>query len=166
MSEYKEVDSGLSNMISLEGQQNPSSKYLSTNLWITRLVVITLQIYFSIHSTLYLIVHLMNLLVLSWLLNSWVEHCCSNFNIISANYWNKINAVLHMKKPLNNRCHMGAQWIIPVIGLHALYVAGLVGFTGAVRHIEFRFHELKDLWRGILVSTCSIGKVSYLYSIP
>ncbi|KAI3452634.1 hypothetical protein Pfo_009298 [Paulownia fortunei] len=66
-------------------------------------------------------------------------------------------AFIHMKKPLNNRCHMGTRWIIPVICLHALYVAALVGFTGAVRHIEFRFHELKDLRRGILVSTCSIG---------
>lgn len=32
----------------------------------------------------------------------------------------------------------------------------LVGYTGAIHHIEFRFHELKDLWRGILVSTSSI----------
>ncbi|EYU22555.1 hypothetical protein ABFS82_05G022400 [Erythranthe guttata] len=66
-------------------------------------------------------------------------------------------AFLHTKKPLNNRCHMRTQWIIPVICLHALYVAAMVGFTAAIRHIEFRFHELKDLWRGILVSTCSIG---------
>ncbi|KAH6821470.1 REGULATOR OF G-PROTEIN SIGNALING 1 [Perilla frutescens var. hirtella] len=65
--------------------------------------------------------------------------------------------ILHMNKPLNHRCHMGTQWIIPVISLHALYIAALVGFTGAVQHIEFRFHELKDLWRGILVATCCIG---------
>lgn len=52
---------------------------------------------------------------------------------------------------------MGTQWIIPVICLHALYIAALVGFTGAIQHVEFRFHELKDLWRGILVSACSIG---------
>ncbi|PIN26393.1 hypothetical protein CDL12_00852 [Handroanthus impetiginosus] len=73
-------------------------------------------------------------------------------------------AFIHMKKPLNNRCHMRTRWIIPVICLHALYIAALVGFTGAIRHIEFRFHELKDLWRGILVSTCSIGiwVVSYI----
>ncbi|XP_057496251.1 regulator of G-protein signaling 1-like isoform X1 [Actinidia eriantha] len=66
-------------------------------------------------------------------------------------------AFIHMKKPLNYRCHMGTQWTIPVVCLHALYVAALVGFTGAIHHIEFRFHELKDLWRGILVSTSSIG---------
>ncbi|KAA8529684.1 hypothetical protein F0562_034216 [Nyssa sinensis] len=66
-------------------------------------------------------------------------------------------AFIHMKKPLNYRCHMGTQWMIPFVCLHALYVAALVGFTGAIRHVEFRFHELKDLWRGILVSASSIG---------
>ncbi|CAL5398551.1 unnamed protein product [Camellia sinensis] len=66
-------------------------------------------------------------------------------------------AFIHMKRPLNNWCHMRTQWIIPVVCLHALYVAALVGFTGAIRHIQFRFHELKDLWRGILVSTSAIG---------
>uniref|UniRef100_A0A2N9FER4 RGS domain-containing protein n=1 Tax=Fagus sylvatica TaxID=28930 RepID=A0A2N9FER4_FAGSY len=62
-----------------------------------------------------------------------------------------------MKQPLNNRCHMGTHWIIPVVSLHTLYVAALVVCTGAIQHIEFRFDELKDLWRGILVSTSSIG---------
>ncbi|XP_034202020.1 regulator of G-protein signaling 1 isoform X2 [Prunus dulcis] len=66
-------------------------------------------------------------------------------------------ALMHIKKPLNYRCHMGTQWIIPVVSLHAIYVAILVGFTGAVRHIEFRFDELRDLWQGILVSASSIG---------
>lgn len=66
-------------------------------------------------------------------------------------------AVLHKKKPLNERCHLGTRWIIPVVLLHTTYVAALVGFTVAIRHIEFRFHELKDLWRGILVSTSSVG---------
>ncbi|KAK7280922.1 hypothetical protein RIF29_08497 [Crotalaria pallida] len=66
-------------------------------------------------------------------------------------------AVIHVKKPLSDRCHMGAQWTIPVVCLHAFYVAILVGVTGAVRHIEFRFDELKDLWRGILVSALSIA---------
>lgn len=65
-------------------------------------------------------------------------------------------AVIHLKEPLNNRCHMRIQWIIPVICLHGLYIVALVGYTGAIHHIEFRFHELKDLWRGILVSTSSI----------
>ncbi|XP_059445310.1 regulator of G-protein signaling 1 [Corylus avellana] len=73
-------------------------------------------------------------------------------------------AVIHMKKPLNYRCHMGTYWIIPVSSLHALYVAALVGFTGAIRHVEFRFDELKDLWQGILVSASSVGLwvVSYI----
>ncbi|XP_010654971.1 regulator of G-protein signaling 1 isoform X2 [Vitis vinifera] len=66
-------------------------------------------------------------------------------------------ALLHKKKPLNERCHLGTRWIIPVVLLHTTYVAALVGFTVAIRHIEFRFHELKDLWRGILVSTSSVG---------
>jgi hypothetical protein len=65
--------------------------------------------------------------------------------------------VIHIKKPLNNRCHMSAQWTIPVAILHSLYVATLVGVTAAVHHIQFRFDELRDLWRGILVSSVSIG---------
>ncbi|KAL9332754.1 hypothetical protein ACSQ67_002364 [Phaseolus vulgaris] len=44
-----------------------------------------------------------------------------------------------------------------VISLHALYIAILVGVTTAVHHVEFRFDELKDLWRGILVSAVSIA---------
>ncbi|GFP88332.1 regulator of G-protein signaling 1 [Phtheirospermum japonicum] len=67
------------------------------------------------------------------------------------------STVIHVEKPLNNRCHMGTLWIIPIMCLHASYVAAMVGFTGAIRHIEFRFQELKDLWRGILVSTCCIA---------
>ncbi|KAK9276519.1 hypothetical protein L1049_006053 [Liquidambar formosana] len=71
--------------------------------------------------------------------------------------WVAGSAFIHMKKPLNTLCHMGTQWIIPVVCLHTSYVAALVGFTMAIWHIEFRFHEIKDLWRGIVVSTSSIG---------
>ncbi|KAM5568050.1 regulator of G-protein signaling 1 [Rosa sericea] len=66
-------------------------------------------------------------------------------------------AFIHITKPLNYRCHMGAQWIIPSMSLHTTYVAILVAFTCAIRHIEFRFDELRDLWQGILVSASSIG---------
>lgn len=66
-------------------------------------------------------------------------------------------AFVHVKRPLNNRCHLGTHWTIPVVCLHTIYVAALVGFTWAIRHIEFRFNELKDLWQGILVSSLSIG---------
>lgn len=69
--------------------------------------------------------------------------------------------VVHVKRPLNSRCHMGAYFILPVLCLHASYVAALVGFTGAIRHVEFRFDELKDLWQGILVSASSIGTLFY-----
>lgn len=65
-------------------------------------------------------------------------------------------ALIHMKKPLNYRCHLRSHWVIPVTCLHTLYVAALVGFTGAIRHIEFRFDEVRDLWRGIVISACSI----------
>ncbi|BAB01074.1 unnamed protein product [Arabidopsis thaliana] len=51
---------------------------------------------------------------------------------------------------------MGLQWTFPVAGLHALYVLALIAFTRAVRHVEFRFDELRDLWKGILVSATSI----------
>lgn len=67
------------------------------------------------------------------------------------------SVVIHMKKPLNYRCHLRSHWVIPVTCLHTLYVAALVGFTGAIRHIEFRFDEVRDLWRGIVISACSIG---------
>ncbi|NP_001311568.1 regulator of G-protein signaling 1 [Capsicum annuum] len=71
--------------------------------------------------------------------------------------WIVLAAIIHIRKPLNYWCHMGTRWIIPVMGLHALYVVALIAFTGAMHHVEFRFHELKDLWRGILVSAASIG---------
>ncbi|CAH2041073.1 unnamed protein product [Thlaspi arvense] len=76
------------------------------------------------------------------------------------------NNVVHTRKPLNYRCHMQTQWTIPVVCFHALYVAALVGYTGAIRHVEFRFHELNDLWRGIIVSTSSIGiwVIAYLFN--
>ncbi|XP_031270051.1 regulator of G-protein signaling 1 isoform X2 [Pistacia vera] len=66
-------------------------------------------------------------------------------------------AFIHLRKPLNDRCQFGVHWVIPVVFLHALYVATLVVFLGAIRHIEFRFDELKDLWRGIVVSATSLG---------
>ncbi|KAJ4710941.1 regulator of G-protein signaling 1 [Melia azedarach] len=72
-------------------------------------------------------------------------------------------AFMHMKRPLNDRCHMGVHWMIPVVCLHTMYVATLVGFMGAIRHIEFRFDELKDLWQGIVVSATSIGLWVFAY---
>ncbi|XP_010556357.1 PREDICTED: regulator of G-protein signaling 1 [Tarenaya hassleriana] len=66
-------------------------------------------------------------------------------------------AFIHARKPLNHQCHMGVKWTLPVVGFHALYVLALVAFTRAIRHIEFRFDELRDLWQGILVSASSIG---------
>ncbi|KAK3223536.1 hypothetical protein Dsin_010561 [Dipteronia sinensis] len=70
---------------------------------------------------------------------------------------------IHMKQPLNNRCHMGFPWIIPIMCLHALYVATLAGFWVAIRHIEFRFDELKDLLKGTVVSASSIGVWAFAY---
>ncbi|XP_042521302.1 regulator of G-protein signaling 1-like isoform X3 [Macadamia integrifolia] len=66
-------------------------------------------------------------------------------------------AFIHTRKPLNTRCHMRSQWTIPVVCLHILYVTTLVGITRALQHIEFRFHEFKDLLKGIIVSAASIG---------
>lgn len=71
--------------------------------------------------------------------------------------------VIHITKPLNYRCHMGTQWIIPSVSLHTMYVAILVAFTCAIRHIEFRFDELRDLWQGILVSASSIGTLLIIF---
>ncbi|PPD79736.1 hypothetical protein GOBAR_DD23343 [Gossypium barbadense] len=71
--------------------------------------------------------------------------------------------VIHEKKPLNYRCHFGTYWTIPVVCLHSLYVAVLMGFTRAIRHIEFRFHELRDLWQGILGSASLIGVWVFAY---
>ncbi|KHG06765.1 Serine/threonine-protein kinase PLK4 [Gossypium arboreum] len=72
-------------------------------------------------------------------------------------------AVIHEKKPLNYRCHFGTYWTIPVVCLHSLYVAVLMGFTRAIRHIEFRFDELRDLWQGILGSASLIGVWVFAY---
>ncbi|PIA30390.1 hypothetical protein AQUCO_05600079v1 [Aquilegia coerulea] len=71
--------------------------------------------------------------------------------------WIGAAACLHIRRPLNSRCHVRKAWVIPVIGLHLLYVAVMVGITQAVRHIEFRFHEFKDLLQGIVFSTIVIG---------
>ncbi|MFQ6637379.1 hypothetical protein Gotur_013517 [Gossypium turneri] len=71
--------------------------------------------------------------------------------------------VIHEKKPLNYRCHFGTYWTIPVVCLHSLYVAVLMGFTRAIRHIEFRFDELRDLWQGILGSASLIGVWVFAY---
>ncbi|XP_055810430.1 regulator of G-protein signaling 1 [Solanum dulcamara] len=71
--------------------------------------------------------------------------------------WIAVAAFIQLRKPLNDQCHLGTLCIILVMGLHALYVVALIAFAGALHHVEFRFHELKDLWRGILVSSASIG---------
>ncbi|XP_021976033.2 regulator of G-protein signaling 1 [Helianthus annuus] len=78
--------------------------------------------------------------------------------------WVAWAAILHIKQPLNNRCHMGTEWAVPYMGFPVLYTAALVCVTKAIHHIEFKFHELKDLWRGILVTVFSIGAwvVSYV----
>ncbi|KAI3696466.1 hypothetical protein L1987_79482 [Smallanthus sonchifolius] len=78
--------------------------------------------------------------------------------------WVAWATLLHIKQPLNNRCHMGAQWIVPYMCLPVLYIAVLVCITGAIHHIEFKFDELKDLWRAILVTMFSVGVwvVSYV----
>nr|XP_043608775.1 regulator of G-protein signaling 1 [Erigeron canadensis] len=70
--------------------------------------------------------------------------------------WLAWAAFLHIKQPLNNRCHMGTQWAVPHICFPVLYIGALVAITGAVHHIEFKFDELKDLWRSILITLFSI----------
>ncbi|XP_024989777.1 regulator of G-protein signaling 1 [Cynara cardunculus var. scolymus] len=71
--------------------------------------------------------------------------------------WVAWAALLHMEQPLNNRCHMGTRWAVPYVCFPVFYIAALIGITGAIHHIEFRFDELKDLWRAILVTVFSIG---------
>ncbi|KAJ4959651.1 hypothetical protein NE237_019561 [Protea cynaroides] len=71
--------------------------------------------------------------------------------------WIANAALIHARKPLNTRCHMRGWWTIPVVCLHILYVTALVGITWALQHIEFRFHEFKDLLLGIIVSIASVG---------
>ncbi|KAJ0038872.1 hypothetical protein Pint_23618 [Pistacia integerrima] len=98
----------------------------------------------------------------------------SSTNSHSMDYWGCVDhlfltgraicaVVIHLRKPLNHRCQFGVHWVIPVVFLHALYVATLVVFLGAIRHIEFRFDELKDLWRGIVVSATSLGTLSSMF---
>ncbi|KAK6930904.1 RGS domain [Dillenia turbinata] len=71
--------------------------------------------------------------------------------------WIAAATLIHTRRRLNVRCHMKTLWIIPATCLHAFYVIPLVGYTAAIRHIEFRFHEVKDLWRGILVAAASVA---------
>ncbi|XP_013608784.1 PREDICTED: regulator of G-protein signaling 1-like isoform X2 [Brassica oleracea var. oleracea] len=66
-------------------------------------------------------------------------------------------AIFQAKRPLDSQCHMGLEWTLPVAGLNALYVLALLAFTRAIRHVEFRFDELRDLWKGILVSATSVA---------
>lgn len=77
--------------------------------------------------------------------------------------WLIAAAFIQMMRPLNHLCHMGVPWIIPFLFLHAVYVASLVGFMAAIRHIEFRFDELRDLRQGIIVSASSIGLWVFAY---
>lgn len=70
--------------------------------------------------------------------------------------WLAWAALLQIKEPLNNRCHMPTQWAVPYICFPLFYIAALVVITGAIHHIEFKFDELKDLWRAILVTVFSI----------
>lgn len=52
---------------------------------------------------------------------------------------------------------MSSQWVVPIVCIHGFYIAVLIGVTMAVRHIEFKFHEFKDLLRGIIVSSIAVG---------
>ncbi|KAL9246549.1 hypothetical protein vseg_020067 [Gypsophila vaccaria] len=71
--------------------------------------------------------------------------------------WIAAASCIHIKKLLNDRCQLPVLWTIPVAILHSLYVVILVCLTRSIRHVDFRFHELKDLWRGVLVSSISVG---------
>lgn len=105
------------------------------------------------------------LILLPWIAGAacedlWIYSCYLNLQNCTCLIQCLLYAVvIHITKPLNYRCHMGAQWIIPSVSLHTTYVAILVAFTCAIRHIEFRFDELRDLWQGILVSASAIGKL-------
>lgn len=77
--------------------------------------------------------------------------------------WIAVAAFIHARKPLNLRCHMRPYWIIPVVIFHTLYVSVLIGFTKAIQHIDFRFDELRDLWKGIIVAASSIGLWVFAY---
>ena len=70
---------------------------------------------------------------------------------------------MNIIRPLNNRCHMGRQWVIPVVCLHMLYVLALIGITCAVRNIEFRFDEFRKLLLGIITSGVSVGSILNLF---
>ncbi|KAL2903492.1 Regulator of G-protein signaling 1 [Bienertia sinuspersici] len=70
--------------------------------------------------------------------------------------WVAAAAFIQLKKPLNHRCQMSAQWVAPLMVLHSIYVVIFVGLTRSIQHVNFRFDELTDLWRGVLVSTLSV----------
>lgn len=66
-------------------------------------------------------------------------------------------ALIHLKQPLNYRCQMSARWVTPLMVLHSLYVVIFVELTRSIQHVNFRFDELKDLWRGVVVSTFCVA---------
>ncbi|XP_057530060.1 regulator of G-protein signaling 1 [Amaranthus tricolor] len=70
--------------------------------------------------------------------------------------WVAVAAVINLKKPLNQICQMSALWVTSLAVLHSLYVVIFFGLTRSIHHVDFRFNELKDLWRGVLVSTFSV----------
>ncbi|XP_021746550.1 regulator of G-protein signaling 1-like isoform X1 [Chenopodium quinoa] len=65
-------------------------------------------------------------------------------------------AIIQLKQPLNYRCQMSARWVTPSMVLHSIYVVIFVGLTRSIQHVNFRFDELKDLWRGVVISTFSL----------
>ncbi|XP_020527667.1 regulator of G-protein signaling 1 isoform X1 [Amborella trichopoda] len=79
--------------------------------------------------------------------------------------WIAAAAFIHQKRPLNPRCHMHSRWVIPIGLLHVLYVSAMVGFTWAVRHVEFRFHEFRALLRGIIVSSTAVA-LTLVHPLP
>ncbi|CAA6659632.1 unnamed protein product [Spirodela intermedia] len=64
---------------------------------------------------------------------------------------------ISITKPLNANCHIHWQWIAPVVCFIMLYISALIWLAYAIRHIEFRFQELKDLLRGIIISATATG---------
>lgn len=95
-----------------------------------------------------------------WTYCWWCHFLYLHYNFLYLTVRIIYSVVFQVMRPLNDRCHMRVHWIVPFLFLHVVYVASLVGFMAAIRHIEFRFDELRDLWQGIIVSASSIGTLS------
>lgn len=77
--------------------------------------------------------------------------------------WLGAAAFSQAKRPFNQFCRLGNQWVIPIASLHVLYLSLLMGVTWRIRKIEFKFDEFKELSKGVAITLIFLGVWVSLY---